>query len=270
MLVLISPAKTLDFESPLKLRKHSRPRFLEQSAHLIEKLRPLKPAQVSNLMKISAKLGELNYGRYQSWQIEHRLHAGGKTSASGAALRQAVLAFQGDVYQGLQAADFNPAELNYAQQHLRILSGLYGLLRPLDLIQAYRLEMGTRLSNGHGKDLYDFWNHQLADQIQADAQWAKTGTIINLASVEYNKAARLDELRKSGLEVISPVFKDYSNGQYKIVSFFAKQARGMLARFIIKNRLKDPGVLYDFNAAGYKYTARESTPEAPVFKRKQT
>lgn len=257
MIIVLSPAKTLDYDSKSATRRHTQPRFLDDSDALIKQLRPLSPADLSGLMGISDALGVLNYDRYQQWQAPF-------TTANA---RQAVLAFKGDVYTGLQAESFSADDFKFAQQHLRILSGLYGLLRPLDLMQAYRLEMGTRFENDRGKDLYAFWGDKLTDELNGLlAKKEAGGTLLNLASNEYFKAVKKKNLEA---DIISPAFKDYKNGDYKIISFFAKQARGMMARWVIENRVTRPAELKKFKADGYKYNKELSTDSVPVFTRKK-
>ena len=257
MLIVISPAKTLDFESPLPSRKFSQPQLLEESDKLIKILRDLDPADIQDLMHISSKLAELNVSRYLNWEKPF-------TPKNA---RPAVFAFKGDVYTGLEAEHYTDADLDFAQKHLRILSGLYGVLRPLDLIQPYRLEMGTSLKNTQGKSLYDFWGEQLAKAISKALQDQKDKVLINLASNEYFKAIK----GKTGdAEIITPIFKDFKNGQYKVISFFAKKARGLMSSYIIKNRVKDKNELTAFKAAGYRYSKKYSTGQEMVFLRKQS
>lgn len=252
MIVLVSPAKTLDFNSPPATAKESEPRFMDDSAKLIKALRQLSPPEISKLMKLSDKLSELNYHRYQTWRK--------KPTAKNT--RQAILAFKGDVYMGLQAETFASADFNFAQRHLRILSGLYGLLRPLDKIQAYRLEMGTAFKTGTAKNLYEFWDDKLTQQLNQDIQNCKAKAVVNLASNEYAKAIRFVKITTP---VVSPVFKESKNGQLKIISFFAKKARGLMAAYIIKNRLTNSEDILTFNEDGYCYNSALSTPHQPVF-----
>lgn len=256
MLAVISPAKTLDYDTPVPTSTYTQPDFLKASAELIEVLRPYSPQDISALMKISDKLGSLNAARFQEWQPPFT-----RDNA-----RQAVLAFKGDVYVGLDAFSLDEPGFQYAQSHLRILSGLYGLLRPLDLIQAYRLEMGTRLKNPKGKDLYDFWGRQLAEKINQILTDHTTPTLINLASQEYFKAVDLNVLAAN---VITPVFKDWKNGQYKIISFHAKKARGLMCRYMIDQKLATPEGLKNFNYAGYQFDESQSTETQWVFTRRQ-
>lgn len=256
MLMVISPAKTLDFESPASTAQFSQADFLAQSQQLIDQLRILTPADISELMHISNKLGELNYQRFLNWHIPF-------TQANA---KQALLAFKGDVYTGLAAQTFNDDDFNFAQNHLRILSGLYGLLRPLDLIQAYRLEMGTRFENTHGSNLYSFWGSQLTQALNKQLQTINATVLLNLASNEYFKAVKPSSLNA---EVITPVFKDFKNGKYKIISFYAKKARGLMAAYIIQHQLQDVKAIKAFDSEGYAYNAELSTAREWVFTRRQ-
>lgn len=253
MLIVVSPAKTLDYESPVPTRTATTPDFLEDSRELIDQLRQLEPHQVSNLMSISAKLGELNAERFQQWQ----------TPFNADNARQAALAFKGDVYTGLAADQFSEDDFAFAQIHMRILSGLYGLLRPLDLMQPYRLEMGTRFENKRGKDLYAFWGDKLTEAL--NAQLAKDdGVLINLASNEYFKAVNHKKLKGT---IITPQFKDYKNGQFKIISFYAKKARGLMSAYIIRNRLTSVEDLKGFDTDGYAFNPELSKDREWVFTR---
>jgi len=256
MLIVISPAKTLDFETASVTKIHTQPEFLKESRQLVKQLKEMTPAKVSSLMKISDKLGVLNFLRFNEWKTPFTLDNS----------KQAVLAFKGDVYTGINAETFSSQDLEFAQKNLRILSGLYGVLRPLDLIQAYRLEMGTKLENKQGKDLYEFWASKLTTQINQDLKASKSKYLINLASNEYFKSIQADDINAA---IIVPVFKDYKNGQYKIISFFAKKARGLMSAYIIRNRLKDPEELKAFDVDGYKFYKSESNKSNWVFQRKQ-
>ena len=256
MLILISPAKTLDFDTPAKTKINTMPDFLSDSQELIDGLQKLSAKKISSLMDISDKLSELNHDRFQTWQRPF--------TADNA--KQAILAFQGDVYLGLEAETFSAADFKFAQQHLRILSGLYGLLRPLDLMQPYRLEMGTLFKNTRGKDLYAFWGDKITDEINKVIEQDKSPTVINLASNEYFKSVKPKLLNA---EIITPSFKDYKNGQYKMISFFAKKARGLMTAFIIKNRLTKVEDIKDFDIAGYKFSVKDSTEKELVFLRKE-
>ena len=256
MLVVISPAKSLDYETPVKIRKFTQADFLEDSEQLISQLRDLSPAQVSSLMSISPNLGELNQARFKSWH----------TPFTTDNARQALFAFKGDVYIGLDAYALSSADISFAQNHLRILSGLYGLLRPLDLIQPYRLEMGTSLKNSKGSSLYQFWGNKITDALNQELSADKKPVLVNLASNEYFKSVKAQQLNA---QIISPVFKDFSNGKYKIVSFFAKKARGLMSAYIIKNRLQKAEDLLSFDVDGYRFSEKDSTADAPVFLRKE-
>lgn len=256
MLHVISPAKTLDFDTAPAIDTHSQPQFLEHSQELIGQLRTLKPADISSLMDISDKLGELNARRFQEWHLPF----------SPRNAKQAVLAFKGDVYTGMQAELFSQKDFTFAQQHLRILSGLYGLLRPLDLIQPYRLEMGTGFANARGKNLYHFWGDIITNQLNSELKSRKEKVLVNLASTEYWSSV---STKKLDAEVITPAFKDRKNGQYKIISFFAKKARGMMSAYIIQQQLKDSESIKDFNTAGYTFNETMSSAREWVFTREE-
>jgi len=259
MLIVLSPAKTLDFETPPTLAEYTQPEFLDQSSDLIKCLRRLSPIEIGRLMSISDSLAALNAGRYASWR---RLFAPENA-------KQAVLAFNGDVYEGLDAASLSPAALQFAQDHVRILSGLYGVLRPLDLMQPYRLEMGIRLPNPRGKDLYAFWGERIIDALNRVLAENKAEALVNLASEEYFKAVKTMKL---GVPVIQPVFEDWtgaeSTGKYKVVSFYAKRARGLMARYALSKRLKKVQALKNFSVEGYAFTAEASTDLRWVFRRR--
>lgn len=256
MLHVISPAKTLDFESAPAIHDHSQPQFLAHAQELVGQLRTLKPADISSLMDISEKLGELNARRFQDWQLPF----------SPRNAKQAVLAFKGDVYTGMQAELFSKKDFIFAQQHLRILSGLYGLLRPLDLIQPYRLEMGTGFANKRGKNLYHFWGDIITDQLNRELKNQKEKVLVNLASTEYWSSVAPQKL---DAEIITPVFKDRKNGQYKIISFFAKKARGMMSAYIIQQQLKNSAALKHFDIAGYRFNEAMSAGNEWVFTREE-
>ncbi|MBC6659936.1 peroxide stress protein YaaA, partial [Morganella morganii] len=227
MLLTISPAKTLDYDSPLATERHTQPELLAQSEALMETCRKLTPADIGSLMHISDKLAGLNAARFGEWQPDF--------TPDNA--RQAILAFKGDVYTGMQAETFSEADFDFAQQHLRMLSGLYGVLRPLDLMQPYRLEMGTKLANPRGKDLYAFWGDIITDNLNQALAAQGDNVLVNLASDEYFKAVKPEKLNAV---IIKPVFLDEKNGKYKVISFYAKKARGLMSRFIIQNRLTQP------------------------------
>ena len=254
MLIVVSPAKTLDYETPLAIQKSTQPLFKKRSAELIEVLLDYTPARLSKLMSISDKLAELNVNRYGDWEL--------KATKSNA--RQALLAFQGDVYKGMDAATFSEKDFEFAQDHLAILSGLYGMLRPLDLMQPYRLEMGTKLKNSEGSDLYEFWGDDITTALNKQLKKTAGEVLVNLASIEYFKAVHPDQL---DARVIAPVFKDLKNDKYKIISFYAKKARGSMAGWIIRKQITDAKKLIKFAEDGYKYCAEESTPDKPVFLR---
>lgn len=256
MFMLVSPAKSLDFETPVPAGlPHSQPGWLPESAALIERLRELAPAQVAELMELSDKLAVLNVTRYADWAPPFT-----RENA-----KQAVLAFNGDVYEGLDAVHLEAADLEWAQAHLGILSGLYGLLKPLDLIQPYRLEMGTKLANSRGKDLYAWWGDQLRDAVRAATEASGSKVLVNLASEEYFKSVRAKTLT---LPIIQPVFEDWKGGKYKIISFYAKRARGLMARYAIRHRIDDPEALKDFDLEGYAYEPAASEGDTWVFRRR--
>ena len=262
MLILLSPAKTLDFETPAPIKRFSQPDFLSDTEKLVAQLRQLSAQQISSLMKISDKLGELNASRYQTWQ----------SAFDDNNAKQALVAFQGDVYQGMNVDRFEPEDFDFAQEHLRILSGLYGVLRPLDLIQPYRLEMGTKLAHSKLQDLtantlYEFWGDKLSQAINQQLDRLDHKTIINLASNEYFKAVNSKLLTG---EIITPVFKDWKNSKYKIISFYAKKARGMMAAYLIQNHILDINKIKDFAEAGYSYSAELSNDHNFIFTRHQT
>ncbi len=256
MLIVISPAKTLDYETPPATDKFTQPELLKYSKELITRCRKLTPEQIGSMMKISDKLAGLNAARFADWQPDFTPNNA----------KQALLAFKGDVYTGLDANSFSATEFEYAQQHLRMLSGLYGLLKPLDLMQAYRLEMGIRLDNKRGKNLYEFWGSIITDKLNLALAEQGDNVLINLASNEYFKAVKRKEVDAS---IITPVFKDCKNGQYKVISFFAKKARGLMARYIIQNQVKDVAGLTLFNQEGYFFSEVDSSPTELIFKREE-
>ena len=254
MLMVISPAKTLDFETPAKTKVSTQPDFLDQSQQLIDELRELSPSDISGLMGISDKLGNLNFERFLNWH----------TPFDADNAKQAVLAFKGDVYTGLDAESFNSKEFKFAQKHLRILSGLYGLLRPLDYIQPYRLEMGTKFANAGGDILYQFWGQQITDAMNDQLKKSKSDVLLNLASNEYFKSIQSKNINA---DIITPVFKDLKNGKYKIISFYAKKARGLMSAYVIKNQITDVAGIKKFNTEGYRYNAKMSSAREWVFTR---
>ena len=256
MLIVISPAKTLDYETAPVTKKFTEPDFLKDSAVLIKRLKKMSPPEVSELMGISDKLGDLNFGRYLNWKPPFTLDNA----------KQAALAFKGDVYTGLEAETFKAADFTFAQKHLRILSGLYGLLRPLDLMQPYRLEMGTKLDNERGKNLYEFWGNQITDALNQQLKKNKSEVLVNLASNEYFKSVKPKQLNA---DVITPVFKDLKGGNYKIVSFYAKKARGLMSAYIIKNAITNVNDIKGFDVEGYSYNKALSEGNQWVFTRDQ-
>ena len=256
MLIVISPAKSLDFESAPVTDKYTQATMLKQSETLIDIMITKSPADIEKLMGISPKLAELNAERYHQWSRPFR--------PSNA--KQAVLAFKGDVYIGLQAEEFSEQDFENAQQRLRILSGLYGVLKPLDLIQPYRLEMGIKLENPEGKNLYEFWGDRITNTLNRQLKAVDSNILLNLASNEYFKSINKKKLKA---DIVTPAFKDWKNGQYKMIGFFAKKARGTMSSWVIKNGISDLEDLRKFKLDGYKYSARDSDPLNPVFLRKQ-
>lgn len=230
MIIVLSPAKSLDYETPPHVSHHTQPQFADDAAALIDELRRLSPQQIATLMSISDPLARLNFQRYADWS----------RASTPANAKQAVLAFNGDVYEGLDARSLSPDDLDYAQRHVRVLSGLYGLLRPLDLLQPYRLEMGTRFSNARGKDLYAFWGERITHALNAELK----------------------------TRVVTPVFEDWKDGRYKIISFHAKRARGLMARYVVEGRIDSPDALKDFASEGYAFDASASNDDTYVFRRR--
>ena len=254
MLIVLSPAKSLDYKTPVKVKAPTLPEFVSESAKLIAELKKLSPQEVANLMGLSDQLAALNVGRYRDWSKKF-------TDENS---KPAVYAFNGDVYDGFDVKSLNSKAIDFAQDHVRILSGLYGALRPLDLMQPYRLEMGTSFKNARGKDLYAFWGERVTDSLKCILEKQKKPVLLNLASEEYFKVLQAKNL---DCPVISPVFQDGKDGKYKIISFYAKRARGLMARYVVENRITDPADLKGFNLDGYKYVASESKPEKPLFRR---
>ena len=257
MLFVLSPAKSLDYDSPAAAAAHSTPLFPSDSAELIALLKTQSPQQIAALMGISDKLALLNVGRYAAWSKKANLDNA----------RQAVLAFDGDVYDGLSARTLSSQQLDWAQQHLCILSGLYGVLRPLDLLQPYRLEMGIKLANARGRDLYQFWGSKIAQYLNTRLQeQGGEPVLVNLASQEYFKSIDRQTLKA---RVVECVFEDYKNGQYKIITFFAKRARGLMMRYAIEHQVHSVEGLTGFDSAGYAWAADASGPDRLVFRRRQ-
>jgi cytoplasmic iron level regulating protein YaaA (DUF328/UPF0246 family) len=256
MLFLLSPAKSLDFDAAPANVPHTQPLFVPQSAQLIDILKEKSPQQIAQLMSLSDTLSGLNVARYAAWQP--------KFTAKNA--KQAVLAFNGDVYEGLDAKNLSIENLNWLQNHLCILSGLYGVLRPLDYIQPYRLEMGTALDNARGNNLYKFWGSDISNYLNARLLRDVSPVVVNLASQEYFKAVDLKALKA---RVVECVFEEFKDGKFKIISFYAKRARGLMARYAATHQLVTPQQLESFDAEGYAFDARESQPERLVFRRHQ-
>ncbi len=254
MLALISPAKTLDYTTALPTDTYTQPRLLEQSQQLIDACRKLSATEIASLMTVSEKIANLNVERFRDWNAEFDF--------SNA--RQALFAFKGDVYTGLDAYHLKDQDIDFAQQHLRMLSGLYGLLRPLDLMMPYRLEMGTKLKNSRGNNLYEFWGSIITDQINQDLAEIDAKLLVNLASDEYYKSVNEKKIRA---EIIKPVFLDQKNGKYKVISFYAKKARGLMARYLIENKLSQVEQLKAFDSEGYYFDAESSSDKELVFKR---
>ena len=260
MILVISPAKALDYETPPTTATFTQPDFLDQSAELIDILREKSPAQIAELMSLSDQLSSLNVARYASWSRPF--------AADNA--KQALLAFNGDVYEGLDATSLTQADLAWAQDHLRILSVLYGVLRPLDLMQAYRLEMGTRLANPRGKNLYEFWGERITDELNRllarEEDAGRERVLVNLASDEYFKSVKPKKVKG---RIVTPVFEDWKGGRYKIISFYAKRARGLMSRYVITKRIDEVEALQGFDAEGYAFAADASDADTLVFRRRQ-
>ncbi|CAM3654421.1 peroxide stress protein YaaA [Polynucleobacter antarcticus] len=256
MLIVLSPAKSLDYKTPVLVKSPTLPEFVSESAKLIADLKKLAPQEVADLMGLSDPLATLNVGRYRDWSKKFTLENS----------KPAIYAFNGDVYDGFDVKTLSTKAVNFAQEHLRILSGLYGALRPLDLMQPYRLEMGTTLKNSRGKDLYAFWGERVTDTLKKVLEKQKKPVLLNLASEEYFKVVQAKNL---ACPVISPMFQDAKDGKYKIISFYAKRARGLMARYVVENQITDSADLKGFNLDGYKYAAAESKPDKPVFRRSE-
>lgn len=257
MIHILSPAKSLDFQSDLSLDDSTVPEFLPQSEQLIKKLRTFSSKKLQDLMSISENLGNLNRDRYKAWQGSNKIDN---------ISRQAIFAFTGDVYQGLDATTLSATDIKYAQNHLRILSGLYGVLKPLDVMEAYRLEMGTKLKVGSKQSLYEFWGDKVSLNLNEALKNHEEKVLVNLASNEYFKAV---DKKKLEAEIVSPQFKDAKNGQYKIIAFYAKKARGLMSRFIIENKISRVADLQAFDYGGYRYNAEMSTANKPAFSREE-
>ncbi|WP_163123460.1 peroxide stress protein YaaA [Acinetobacter portensis] len=254
MLALISPAKTLDYETTLPTDQYTIPRLLDHSELLIQDCQKLSATDIASLMSVSEKIAKLNVDRFQDWQSDFNF--------SNA--RQAIFAFKGDVYTGLDAYQLTDQNIEFAQNHLRMLSGLYGLLRPLDLMMPYRLEMGTKLANARGHNLYEFWGQTITNLINNDLAKTESEILVNIASDEYYKSVKESKINA---EIIKPVFLDQKNGKYKVISFYAKKARGLMARYIIENKIEKADDLKSFNTDGYYFDADSSLKGELVFKR---
>ncbi len=250
--IIISPAKTLNFDKNISFKNFSTPVFLKKSNILVEIMKKYSASELSDLMKISPKLADLNFERFLLWKINHTIENS----------KQAVNAYNGDVYDGLNTKTFSESDFDFAQNHLRILSGLYGVLKPLDLIMPYRLEMGTAIAGKHGKNLYDFWGNCITEELNAGMK--NNAVLVNLASNEYFKAINSKILNT---KILTPIFKEDKEGNFQIVSFFAKKARGLMSRFIIQNRIEKTEDLKAFNLAGYAFNSRLSTANEFVFTR---
>jgi uncharacterized protein len=254
MISVISPAKTLDFESPQTSIKYTQPEFIDESEKIMARLKKTSRRRIGQMMDLSKNLVDLNFDRYQDWKPDFNPQSS----------KQVILAFKGDVYIGLEADTFNIDQLDFAQEHLRILSGLHGILKPLDLIRPYRLEMGTPLKIGRRENLYAFWKDKLYHKLNSDLEESGSNVLINLASNEYFNAL---DLKKLNSRVIKVEFKDFKNGDYKVLSFFAKKARGMMAKYIIENKINDPESLKNFNSDSYIYSNEFSDDSSYVFLR---
>lgn len=254
MLMVISPAKTLDFETPAAIDTYTQPIFTEYSEALVEGLRTLAPDDIQNMMGVSTAIAELNHKRFMDFTLPF--------SPDNA--KQAIFAFKGDVYTGLDAESLSPQALEYAQSHLLMLSGLYGVLKPLDLMQPYRLEMGTKFGVGDSANLYQFWGERITQALNAQLRAAGAETLLNLASNEYFKSVKPKLLNAS---VVTPVFKDLKNGQYKMISFYAKKARGLMARYVLENQIDSVEACKHFDLEGYYFVPEQSDAKTLTFYR---
>ena len=254
MIIILSPAKTLKMEKASNTNLYTQPIFIKEASTLIKELVKYSPPEMESLMKVNSKLAEQNFMRHFMWKEEHDLSNG----------KQALLAYDGAVYQGISVGDLSHQQLTFANDHLRILSGLYGVLRPLDLIQPYRLEMGTKLKNRQGNNLYKFWNRKLTSYLKKEFQKQNDNILIDLASKEYSSVI---DMRKINAKVITPVFKDYKNGTHKVITIYTKRARGLMSRFIIENKITLPSELKEFNEEGYCYNKYLSSDAELVYTR---
>jgi len=255
MISIISPAKSLDFDNKAPVSEFSLPLFLEESQKIVNVLKDYSPEDLSKLMNVSKDLGLLNANRYQDYNTPFKPENA----------KQAIFAFTGDVYKGLDATTLSTKAIDYAQTHFKILSGLYGILKPLDLIQAYRLEMGTKISINNSTSLYDFWSNHITSELNINLESTNSQFLLNLASNEYSKSI---DIKSLNAKIITPVFKDWKNGQYKIISFYAKKARGLMSRYVLENKIKNPNDLRAFDSDGYIFNDHFSTEKALVFTRK--
>ncbi|MBU3112327.1 peroxide stress protein YaaA [Clostridium lacusfryxellense] len=254
MITILSPAKTLKMEKALNTKLYTLPTFVKEASSLIKELIKYSPEDLEGLMKINSKLAEQNFKRHIMWEKNHDLSNG----------KQALLAYDGAVYQGISAGDLTQQQLDFANDHLRIFSGLYGVLRPLDLIQPYRLEMGTKIKNRRGNNLYSFWNHKLTTYIKKELKSQNDNIIIDLASKEYSTVI---DMSKINVDVITPVFKDYKHGIYKGITIYTKRARGLMSKFILENSIIEPSGLKEFNEEGYSFNEKLSSKEEFIFTR---
>jgi len=256
MIVLMNSSKTLDFSPPVGISRHSVPEFLKDTALLVEQLRKLSVSEFSQLMGVSENLAKLNVERYANWQA----------AAAPADAKQAILAFKGDIYSGLETENYGTKDFDFAQQQVRILSGLYGMLRPLDLIQPYRLEMDTKLPAAGGKHLYSFWGDRITESLKAVLKHEKSGVVVNLCSAEYLRVIKIEALEAT---VITPVFKEFRDGSYRFVTIYAKKARGLMCNYIIRNHFKRVEDLKSFAVGGYQYNKKISSDHKWVFTRSE-
>ena len=254
MIILMNSSKTLDFQQKAKISKHTIPELKKDADLLVQDLRQLSAADFSKLLKTSEKLTKLNVERYAGWQ----------TQVNESNAKQALLAFKGDIYSGMAVDDYKIKEFNFAQKHVRILSGLYGILRPLDLIQPYRLEMATKLATARGKNMYEFWGAKINEILKALLKQEKSDTLVNLCSMEYFKAVKSDRL---DAKVITPAFREFRDGTYRFITLYAKKARGMMCNYIIRNQLKAANDLKSFDVAGYQFNKKMSSDTEWVFTR---
>ncbi len=254
MIIILSPAKSLNFKIDSPTNKYSQPIFIDEAQKLIKELRKYSPSNITELMKISSGLGELNYLRFQKWDVEH-------TQENS---KQAIFAFNGEVYNGLKANTLSTDSLLFAQKHIRILSGLYGIINPLDLIQPYRLEMGTKLMVNDKKNLYSFWDDKINITLNQELKVQNSECLINLASNEYSKAAKLEKITS---RIITPIFKENKGEEYKVITVYAKKARGLMSRFIVDNKIDNPEDIKHFEVEGYHYDSNLSSENNWVFTR---